>query len=52
MKTITKKEIQEAEQLGYVECRTCLFDASIVNIEADGECEMCKLQTALRKPRS
>lgn len=29
--------------LGYVECKTCLFDASIVKIHDDGECEMCKL---------
>jgi hypothetical protein len=31
------------------DCRTCLFDSSIVKIMDDGECEMCKLQTQLRE---
>jgi len=39
----------KAEDLTYVECRTCLFDATIATIHEDGVCEYCKLQTALRE---
>lgn len=46
MKTITLKTIKPGE-LGYVECKTCLFDASIAKIHDDGECEYCKLQLKL-----
>lgn len=42
MKTLTIPTTKSTD-LGYVECRTCLFDASIVKITDDGECEMCKL---------
>lgn len=31
-----------------IECKTCLFDSSIAQIHADGECEYCKLQEKLR----
>lgn len=36
------------DKLAYVECKTCMFDASIAKIHEDGECEYCKLQTAQR----
>lgn len=45
MKTLT---LNPTKELSYVECRTCLFDASIVKIMPDGECEMCKLQEQQR----
>jgi hypothetical protein len=47
MKTLTLPTTK-AEDLTYVECKTCLFDASIVKIHEDGECEMCKLQEQQR----
>lgn len=47
MKTLTK-QIDKPTGLSYVECRTCLFDASIVKILEDGECELCKLHYAQR----
>jgi len=31
-----------------IECKTCLFDSSIVDIQDDGECSMCKLQEKQR----
>lgn len=46
MKTATLPPPTKVE---YVECRTCIFDATMVKIHDDGECEMCKLQTSLRE---
>lgn len=47
MKPLTLKTTK-AEELSYVECKTCLFDASIAEIHEDGECNYCKLQTEQR----
>lgn len=47
MQTKTLPQTKSSE-LGYVECKTCLFDSSIVKIHDDGECEMCKLHKSLR----
>lgn len=47
MQTKTLPQTKSSE-LGYVECKTCLFDSSIVKIHEDGECEMCKLHWQLR----
>ena len=48
MKTLTIPTTK-SEELVYVECKTCLFDATIAKIHEDGECEYCKLQTMLRE---
>lgn len=47
MKTVTLPTTK-ATELGFVQCRTCLFDASIAKIMPDGECEYCKLQAQQR----
>lgn len=47
-KTLTQELTEKVKQLQKVECKTCMFDSSFVKIESDGECEMCKLQTAQR----
>ena len=47
MKTVTIGKTK-VPVMGYVECRTCLFDATIAHIHEDGECEYCKLQKELR----
>lgn len=46
-KTLTY-EVHKEGVLKAIECRTCLFDSSVVEIKSDGECEMCKLHYALR----
>lgn len=46
-KPLTQRKTKSTE-LGYVECKTCLFDSTMAKINDDGECEYCKLQEALR----
>lgn len=47
MKTITLPTTK-AEELAYVECKVCLFDATIAATDSEGICEYCRLQEAQR----
>src|SRR5688572_6662624 len=41
--TLSEELQSKVHTLKKIECRTCLFDSSVVHIHEDGECEMCKL---------
>lgn len=48
-KTLTQELTEKVEALKKpIQCRTCLFDSSVVKIESDGDCEMCHLHDQQR----